>query len=82
MTGLEYMRTVCPTTSRGKDPLREDVMDAFEDGIAEGIIQCKAKHWKPTREQIDALKKASRNEYLKVEQYDTLVILYEQLKAL
>lgn len=36
MTGLEYQNTVCPTTSVGKDPNREDVADAFEDGIAEG----------------------------------------------
>ena len=52
MTGLEYMRTVCPTTRVGKDPLREDVMDAFEDGIAEGWKQCKEKQWKPTEKQI------------------------------
>lgn len=39
MTGIEYMNTVCPTTSRGKDPNREDVADAFEDGIAEGLKQ-------------------------------------------
>ena len=40
MTGLEYMQTICPTTSAGKDPNREDVADAFEDGIAEGYRQC------------------------------------------
>ena len=48
MTGLEYMRTVCPTTKVGKDPLREDVADAFEDGIAEGWKQYKKKQWKPS----------------------------------
>lgn len=26
---------------KGKDPNREDVADAFEDGIAEGFSQCK-----------------------------------------
>lgn len=56
MTGLEYMRTVCPTTRVGKDPLREDVMDAFEDGIAEGWKQCKEKQWKPSDKQIMALR--------------------------
>lgn len=43
MTGLEYMRTVCPTTSVGKDPNREDVQDAFEDGIAEGYKRALAE---------------------------------------
>ena len=41
MTGIEYMNNVCPTTSKGKDPNKEDVADAFEDGIAEGFKQCK-----------------------------------------
>lgn len=58
MTGLEYMRTVCPTTKVGKEPLREDVVDAFEDGIAEGWKQCREKQWKPSEEQLDALKVA------------------------
>lgn len=39
MTGIEYMNNVCPTTRNGKDPNREDVADAFEDGIAEGFTQ-------------------------------------------
>ena len=39
MNGLEYMNKICPTTSRGKDPNREDVADAFDDGIAEGYAQ-------------------------------------------
>lgn len=39
MDGLEYMNEICPTTSRGKDPNREDVADAFDDGIAEGYAQ-------------------------------------------
>ena len=43
MTGLEYMRTVCPTTRVGKDPNKEDVVDAFEDGIAEGYRQAMEK---------------------------------------
>jgi hypothetical protein len=41
MNGLEYMNKICPTTSRGKDPNREDVADAFDDGIAEGYAQAK-----------------------------------------
>lgn len=36
MTGIEYMNTICPTTSAGREPNREDVADAFEDGVAEG----------------------------------------------
>lgn len=39
MNGLEYMNKICPTTSCGKDPNREDVADAFEDGYAEGYTQ-------------------------------------------
>lgn len=47
MTGLEYMNIVCPTTSVGKDPNREDVADAFEDGVAEGWNAAieKAREW-------------------------------------
>ncbi len=48
MTGIEYMNTVCPTTSIGREPNREDVADAFEDGIAEGY----KLHWKPSDEQM------------------------------
>ena len=39
MNGLEYMNKICPTTSRGRNPNREDVADAFEDGYAEGYNQ-------------------------------------------
>ena len=39
MDGLEYMNKICPTTSRGKDPNREDVADAFNDGYAMGYEQ-------------------------------------------
>ena len=53
MTGLEYMRTVCPTTSVGKDPNREDVQDAFEDGIAEGYKRA----MKDLEEKIALVKK-------------------------
>lgn len=88
MTGLEYIITVCPTTKVGRDPLREDVMDAFEDGIAEGWKQCKEKQWKPSREQINGLNEIvnhfaesqviHENSYL----YNIAVNLMEQLKAL
>ena len=36
MNGTDYMRKVCPTTSNGKDPNREDVADAYDDGYAQG----------------------------------------------
>ena len=78
MTGLEYMRSVCPTTKRGKDPLREDVIDAFEDGIAEGWKQHKEKQWKPTPKQLQALKFVC--EYFFNNR--TLHELYDQLKVL
>ena len=45
------MENVCPTTSKGKDPNREDVADAFEDGIAEYY----KTRWKPSDEQMEAL---------------------------
>ena len=38
--------------------------------------------WKPSDKQMDALRKASKNEYLKSEQYDILVSLYNDLKKL
>lgn len=54
MTGIEYMNTVCPTTSAGREPNREDVVDAFEDGIVEGY----KLQWKPSEEQMGALASA------------------------
>ena len=39
-------------------------------------------HWKPSEEQMEALKRASTNEYLSAKQFDILVSLYEQLKKL
>ena len=40
------------------------------------------KQWKPSYEQMGALRKASKNEYLTAEQYDILVSLYNDLKKL
>lgn len=76
MTGIEYMNTVCPTTSKGKDPLREDIVDAFEDGIAEGY----KRHWKPSEEQMEALKKVTGNAVDADEYYPALATLYYDLK--
>ena len=38
--------------------------------------------WRPSEEQMEALERASTNEYLSAKQFDILVSLYEQLKAL
>ena len=38
--------------------------------------------WKPSEEQMEALKRAGTNEYLSAKQFDILVSLYEQLKKL
>jgi hypothetical protein len=38
--------------------------------------------WKPSDEQMEALRRASTNEYVSAEQFDILVSLYEQLKKL
>ena len=38
--------------------------------------------WKPSEEQMEALKRASMNEYLSAKQFDILISLYEQLKQL
>ena len=40
------------------------------------------EYWKPSVEQMEALRKASKNEYLTAEQYDILVSLYGDLKKL
>lgn len=61
------MNTVCPTTSAGRDPNREDVADAFEDGIAEGY----KLHWRPSEEQMEALEKA----WLEYDGKETSVVL-------
>ena len=39
-------------------------------------------HWKPSDEQMEALYKASKNEYLKADQYDVLSELWNNLKKL
>ena len=84
MTGLEYMRTVCPTTKVGKDPMREDVADAFEDGIAEGWKQYKKKQWKPSDEQLEALEYSLGDYNIKIfeDRYEILKSLYQDLKKL
>lgn len=79
MTGLEYQRTVCPTTKVGKDPLREDVADAFDDGVAEGWKQCKEKQWKPSDEQIGVIEAVINHRSFQRRHLDSL---YEQLKKL
>ena len=76
------MRTVCPTTKVGKDPLREDVADAFEDGIAEGWKQYKKKQWKPSDEQMMALRRMKAAIAGEGEIYKPLNSLYEDLKKL
>ena len=40
------------------------------------------KQWKPTEEQLKALRKACKIVFPKSEQYETLVSLYYELKAL
>lgn len=39
-------------------------------------------HWKPSDEQMEVLYKASKNEYLKADQYDVLLELWNNLKKL
>ena len=48
MTGLEYIynRTLHPFWDHSRDPNKEDVADAFEQGKAEGIKELKEKAWK------------------------------------
>lgn len=79
MTGIEYMNTVCPTTSAGREPNREDVADAFEDGIVEGCKQ----HWKPTEEQLKALQMVKDSHYFMYQQERMAIeTLLKQLKSL
>lgn len=52
--------------------------DVYERFIM--ISDYNQSHWKPSNEQMEALYKASKNEYLKAEQYDVLVSLYNDLK--
>lgn len=70
------MNNVCPTTSNGRDPNREDVADAFEDGIAEGY----KRHWKPSEEQISILGKVFAGCQLKDSERDSMVDLFYHLK--
>lgn len=79
MTGIEYMNTICPTTSVGREPNREDIADAFEDGVAEGY----KLRWKPSKKQLKALQMVKDSHYFMYQQ-DRVAIetLLEQLKSL
>ena len=78
MTGIEYMNTVCPTTSAGRDPNREDVADAFEDGVAEGYKH----HWKPSEDQMKWLKDVIETVPMTCRQQVPLESLYNDLLKL
>ena len=49
---------------------------------AERWLKSLRPSWKPSDEQMEALRRASTNEYVSAEQFDILVSLYEQLKKL
>lgn len=50
MTGLEYIKnsTLHPFWDYSRDPNKEDVSDAFEQGKAESFRELKEKEWKET----------------------------------
>jgi len=53
------------------------------DDVADWLKSLRPQpHWKPSKEQMEALERASTNEYLSARQYDILVSLYEQLTTL
>lgn len=54
--------------------------DKYKEEIA--WLKSLRPSWKPSEEQMEALKRASTNEYLPAKQFDILVSLYEQLKKL
>lgn len=60
----------------------------FDDGWSAAIDYIRKKSlrpqnkWKPSDEQMEALYKASKNEYLKADQYDVLLELWNNLKKL
>ena len=49
---------------------------------AERWLKSLRPSWKPSEDQMEALRRASTNEYVSEEQFDILVSLYEQLKKL
>ena len=56
----------------------DDIIRAFDDGIAEGWKQCKEKHWKPSNKQmmylLAAIEESNENSVLES--------LYRDLKKL
>jgi hypothetical protein len=53
------------------------------DDVADWLKSLRPQpHWKPSEEQMEALERASTNEYLSARQYDILVSLYEKLTKL
>ena len=50
--------------------------------IAQRWLKSLRPSWKPSDEQMEALRRASTNEYVSAEQFDILVSLYAQLKKL
>lgn len=55
MTGLEYVsrRDLHPFWDESRDPNTEDVIDAFEQGLAEGIKQAALKGSQSADKQVD-----------------------------
>lgn len=66
----------------------QGTLDEFDWEDISTVIQETARHfakwpsWKPSEEQMEALQRASTNEYLSAKQFDILVSLYKQLKKL
>lgn len=54
MTGQEYIdtRTLHPFWDESRDPNKEDVIDAFEQGKAEGVKEGKGQTIKTIREEV------------------------------
>lgn len=69
------------TFSDRGDPIRAEGANKVISLLLEKIVPPQG-HWKPSEEQMNALERASTNEYLSAKQYDILVSLYEQLKKL
>lgn len=88
MNGLEYMKKICPTTSQGKDPNREDVADAFEDGIAEGYIRAekdfrikRKQQWSEEDANKHTLMQKYTHDYTKIADAESHLFAAQQLNA-
>lgn len=79
----KYITRTLPTRPNSCDVFytHQTEIDWLKSLRPDSYKNCNSR-WKPSEEQMEALERASTNEYLSAKQFDILVSLYEQLKSI